>query len=454
MYINRKMKRQFQKNIFKRMWTILLVSALYRAVSAQQGTTLTLEDAIMHALENNREVQMSKLDEQISLAKYRQSQAVFLPQVEVSYTALVTDNPLNAFGSKLQQERITSSDFNPDLLNHPSETYDFMTKLEVRQPILNIDRLYQRKAGLRQSELYRFKTLRTREYVIFEVQNAYLKLQFAWRALKVIDEALQTARSVYTFTGNRFEKGLLQKSDFLNAQVQVNTLETKRAEAKSGLQNASDDLGILMGKPSREPFEPAGNWSADTPGVITDAPLPETRADFMALQKAAEAANMSVISGKTSYLPRINAFASYQLNDKSPDGFNASSYVAGVQLSWNLFNGMQTHQLIAQRRFERDKLSTQLDQQKEQALLELLKTQRSIHDARLKIQQQKMAVEQSDEALRILRNRYEQGLINTTEILMAQSQLSRQQLAYEQAVLEMNAALAYHQFLTAAGENR
>jgi outer membrane protein TolC len=454
MYINRKTKRQIRKNIFKRIWAVLLVSALCRTVSAQQGTVLSLEEAITHALENNREVQMSKLDEQISLAKYRQSQAVFLPQVEISYTALVTDNPLNAFGSKLQQERITSSDFNPDLLNHPSETYDFMTKLEVRQPILNIDRLYQRKSSQRQTELYHFKNLRTREYVTFEVQKAYLKLQFSYRALKVVGEALQTARSVYTFMGNRFEKGLLQKSDFLNAQVQVNTLETKFAEAKSSIQNASDDLGILMGKSSQEPFEPASNWTVDSTGLITDATLPETRADFMALQKAAEAANMSVISGKASYLPRVNAFASYQLNDKSPADFGANSYVAGIQLSWNLFNGMQTHQLIAQRRFESDKLTTQLDQQKEQAKMELLKTQRGIRDAHLKIQQQKMAVEQSDEALRILRNRYEQGLINTTEVLMAQSQLSQQQLAYELAVLEMNAALAYRQFLTAGGENK
>lgn len=51
-----------------------------------------------------------------------------------------------AFGSKLNQEIISQSDFNPDLLNNPERITNFATKLEVQQPLLNIDGVLQRQA--------------------------------------------------------------------------------------------------------------------------------------------------------------------------------------------------------------------------------------------------------------------------------------------------------------------
>lgn len=55
----------------------------------------------------------------------KQTEAIHLPQVSLSYTALVTDNPLNAFGVKLQkQSKITANDFNSALLNNPAAASD------------------------------------------------------------------------------------------------------------------------------------------------------------------------------------------------------------------------------------------------------------------------------------------------------------------------------------------
>ncbi|WP_218332040.1 TolC family protein, partial [Hydrotalea lipotrueae] len=128
-------------------------------VSAQDSTqVLTLADAITRASSNNKSVQLAGVDEQIAQSNYKQTDAIFLPQVGVSYTAMSTNNPLNAFGFKLQQKSITQADFNPDLLNHPSGTPDFSTQLSVQQPLLNLDMLYMRKGAAKQSELYQFKT--------------------------------------------------------------------------------------------------------------------------------------------------------------------------------------------------------------------------------------------------------------------------------------------------------
>ena len=95
---------------------------------------LTADNAVAAAMANNRELLLAASDEKIAAARYKETQAIFLPQAGLSYTAMATSNPLNAFGFKLQQRSIAQADFNPDLLNHPNGTPDFAARIDVQQP--------------------------------------------------------------------------------------------------------------------------------------------------------------------------------------------------------------------------------------------------------------------------------------------------------------------------------
>jgi outer membrane protein TolC len=430
-----------------------MLKAVVSNVSAQGATKLLkLDEAITATISNNKTIQLAKLDESIAAANYKQTDAIYLPQVGFSYTAFSTNNPLNAFGFKLQQKSISQNDFNPAFLNHPGGTPDFMTKLEVQQPLLNMDMVYKRKAAEKQTELYQYKTQRTKEYLIFEVQKAYLQLQLAYDAVKVLDEALQTTKSVYTFTDNHFKQGLIQKSDLLNAQVQVTTVETNVAKANSNIRNASDFLSLLMGQPDGIVYTVDHSLQTNLTEKDTTTKIAASRADFVAMQKAIEATDLMITSNKKSYLPKLNAFGSYQLNDNSMLGFGVNAYMAGVQLSWDIFKGNSTKNTIATQTLERKKLAEQLTQQQEQSQLELNKAYRDLADAQFDIQQQKTSIEQATESLTILQNRYNQGLVNTTDVLMATTQLSQQKFALAQAVFNANVTKAYLQLLTATGK--
>ena len=65
---------------------------------AQQRNHISMQDVVDIAAKNNANIQIAELDGKISIANYHQTDAVFLPQVSVNYTAMVTSNPLNAFG--------------------------------------------------------------------------------------------------------------------------------------------------------------------------------------------------------------------------------------------------------------------------------------------------------------------------------------------------------------------
>jgi outer membrane protein TolC len=426
---------------------LILTCSFSASLMAQDVVPLSLDDALAAVLKNNKEIIMASLDEESAEAKFKQTNAVFLPQIRVSYTAMSTNNPLNAFGFKLQQQSITQSDFNPALLNNPSAIQNFMTKAEWQQPILNMDMLYMRKAANEQRAVYIFKSKRTKEFLTFEVRKAYAQLQLAHQGKSVLEEALQAINSIYTATNNRFEKGFLQKSDVLNVQVQVATTESQLAQAKSNVQNASDYISLLMGVKAGTIYE------VDKISVVASiennmTEVPTNRADFQAMQSAISAQDLMINSGKMSYLPKINGFVEYLINDKNAFGFGSNSYLAGAQLSWTLFDGTATQHKIAQQRIERNKTVEQLNYQKEQSLLELNKTLRQKQDALVSLQQYEASVNQASEALRILQNRYQQGLVATNDILQSQTLLSQQKLNHAQAIFNFNTTQAYLQFLT------
>ncbi|SKC89803.1 TolC family protein [Ohtaekwangia koreensis] len=424
---------------------VILVSASIKA----QEVPLTLQEALDASFRNNKEIILSGIDEEIARAKYRQTDAVFLPQVRLSYTGVSTNNPLNAFGFKLQQQSITSNDFNPEVLNYPSSKQNFMTKAEWQQPLINADQVYARQAAQKQVEVYGFKTKRAKEYLTLEITNTYAQLYLAWQAMHVWEEATHAAATIYTDTNNRFEKGYLQKPDVLQVQVEQAMVATKLAEARSTIRNISDQLSLLMGAPGSAIYKADALIQVHT---VFDSTLliPENRSDFQAMRAAIAAHEKMIRSGKTSYIPRLNAFGEYLINDRQPFGFGSDSYLVGAQLSWTLFNGMSTRYKIAEQHAERNKATEQLSYQQEQAQLALRKALRQLDDTRYTLQQQETAVQQTAESLRILQNRYQQGLVTTGELLQALTLLSQQKLNQVLAVFQYNTTVAYLQFLTSS----
>lgn len=414
---------------------------------AQESKYISVEDAIAAAMKNNSNVKMAELDIKTANANYRQTDATFLPQVDLDYTALSTNNPLNAFGFLLQHQSVTASDFDPAKLNYPGSSQDYSAKAEVKLPILNMDMMYARKGAKVQEEVYKYKAERTRQYIEFETKKAYSQLQLSYLAKGILKKTLADVKQIHQSVTNFYNQGLVQKSDVLNAQVQVNTIETALAKAESNIKNASDGLRILMG------LEITGDtYQVDTltqkellPSADIIAP---TRADLMALSKVVDASTLMIKSSKMAFVPRINAFGAYQFNDGKPLKFGSDSYLIGINMNWKIFSGNQNKNKVRSYQFQRDKMTEELNQQKSQSQAELEKTKRDLNDSQIEILKQRTNVEQAEEALRITSNRFKEGLVNTTDLLMAQAQLSKQELQLAQAIMAYNITQSFMEFIT------
>lgn len=434
---------------YGKVWVaFLLVFLMSGTVFAQQKKVfLSLQKAIETAIADNSSFQTAKIDEAIMGERLNQSNVAFLPQANFSYTSLFTNNPLNAFGFKLQQSIVKQEDFNPALLNHPSGVSDFSAKIDVLQPLLNMDAVYMKKSIAVQLESYQLKTERVLDFLTYEVQKAYYQLQLTHQAVSVFEEALVAAKSFYDNTMNRFNEGLIQKSDLLNVEVQMLDIESQLDEAKSNIVNASDYLSVLMNQPTGTTYTTEKMFES-LPNVELSRVIPLKRSDFLAMDKAIIASGIMMKSLKMKQLPRLNLFASYQLNNKKIFSFNANAYLAGIQLSWNLFDGNATRYQLNHMKLEQSKLQVQLQSMQLENQMMLDKSFRDQGNALFRIKQQKAAIAQAEESWRILQNRYQEGLVSITDILNAQTQVSKQKLLLAQAVCNNNIANANIEFLT------
>jgi len=119
-------------------------------------------------------------------------------------------------------------------------------------------------------------------------------------------------------------------------------------------------------------------------------------------------------------------------------------------LSSNLFEGSKRFGKAQQSKAAFEKSKLQLEQYKSQSNLEINKAKRMLKDAENKLELSKLALDQSEESLRIRTNRYKEGLEKTTDMLMSETQYAQKQLEYYQTIFEYNYAQAYLQFLTKA----
>lgn len=416
---------------------------------SQDTLTISKVDLWQKVSDKNLQIKIANQEFKSAEADYHQSNALFLPNISVSHTAISTTNPLMAFGSKLNQEILTASDFDPALLNNPAKTQNFATKIEVLQPLINLDGLYGRQAAKSKMEAFQLQTERTKEYLELEVNKSFMQLQLAYQAVKVLEKASATSDANLKLIENYFKQGILQKTDLLSVQVRVNEIKNQLQYAKSNVQNASDYLAFLLNEDNtNKVYKPLEDLENTITIESINTTLSGNRKDIQAMSKSSEAYQKMLQSSKMNFLPRLNAFGNYELYDDVLFGTKAKGYVVGAQLSWNVFDGYKSIGKMEKAKADFQKSEIEMQQYKSQSQLELNKTNRQLKDAENKVNLAKLALEQSQEAYRIRSNRFTQGLEKTTDLLQSETQMFQKELEFLQAVFEYNFTQQYLQFLT------
>ena len=432
----------------KKSYIFILFLVLFGVkLTAQEIMPISKAEVLAKVSENNTAIKISEEEFNASKADYKQTNAVFLPNITASHTGISTTNPLMAFGSKLNQGILTAADFNPALLNNPNTTQNFATIIKVEQPLINLDGFYQRKAAKSKMEAMFLQTERTQDFLVFEVEKAYMQLQLAYQGVLVLEKALETSNANKTMADNSFKQGVLQRADVLNVEIRVTEVKNQLQTAKSNVQNASNYLSFLMNDKNDVIYKPTETLTVFDFNV-DDKLISENRADIRAMQLALKGFEAMNKADKMAFLPRLNAFGSYEMYDNKIFQGDASGYVIGAQLSWDIFQGSKRFGKAQKSKAEFEKSKLEYNQYVSKNNLELNKVKRQLVDAKNSLELTKLAVEQSEESLRIRKNRFKEGLEKTSDLLIAETQFAQKQLEYYQTMYQYNFTQTYLNFLT------
>jgi NodT family efflux transporter outer membrane factor (OMF) lipoprotein len=245
-----------------------------------------------------------------------------------------------------------------------------------------------------------------------------------FRALQV--ETLAGYRRALQITSNRYEAGVVARTDVLQAESQLANSQADLLSLERQRANFEHAIAVLIGKAPAHfnlPVDP--RWSVKVPALPPEVPstLLQRRPDIASAERRVAQANNRIGIERAAFFPSINLTGSIGLSAASlGDLFSASS------LAWALGSA------LAQTIFDAGARSARVDQAR--AALEeaaagyrqtVLSAFRDVEDQLIALrilQEQQVLRQQASRAADLVEqqvlNRYQAGQVGFTEVITAQ----------------------------------
>ncbi|OQX61799.1 MAG: hypothetical protein B5M56_08215 [Desulfococcus sp. 4484_241] len=409
--------------------TLLLVAFFFTcrpagAETSGENRVLSIHKAIEIALEKNPEILSAKARLESSAHMVSAARSGLMPRLDVSETFQNTSVPMWVFGTKLNQGTITAMDFNPSRLNDPDDISNFNTKVSMTWPLYDGGKTF---ADLARSKLAKEVSLlglkKVQQDIISRTAQAYVGVLLASENLKVVNKALETAIAHMKTVKNRYHNGFVVKSDLLRAQVRIAELVQQQLDAESRLDIAIAMLNTVMGNPvdSRPvlstPFQNCVETKGDQDLWIKKAL--SNRPDLKQLEIRQQIAKKKIEMSRAGHLPQVFLNGDYEINSKSFDG-SADCYTVGATVQLNLFAGNGISARVRAAKAEMESVKAMYEALKNAVKLQVRREYLSAQSAWQRIEVAGRSVAQSEENLRIVGNRYKNGLLTIVDLLDAQ----------------------------------
>lgn len=428
---------RYNNGFAKKILTAILVASCFqsgiRHVHAQAGAEerLTLQLAVEIALRTNPLVRATVSGRELADAQLGEARAGRLPLLQFSESYANSNNPVFAFGTLLEQGRFGPQNFDPRLLNAPPSINNFRTALTLKLSLFDQLQTETRiaQARLRQQQADRQKEL-VEQQIRFEVIRAYYGVLVAKARKEVADEAVETAEADVKRIRDLFETGLVVQSDLLAAEVQLAEFHQQQIQAAGDVVIAEAALNTALGLPVNTPHRIEGELVEKTFGVGDQDELVRLallhRPDYAQASLAVRSSEQSVRSALGEFLPRFDLFATFGGSGRGLASGSAD-YTVGANLTFNIFDPGRSARL-KQARAAEAMVTAEQDRLSDQIRFEVVRAYQQYVSAQDRLKVAARAVTQAEETLRIVQDRYQEGLTTITEMLRAETALLRARL--------------------------
>jgi outer membrane protein len=433
--------------------TLAVVMALV-VVPLMAQERLTLSTAVARALENNPELAIDAPGQEAARLDFKAARAGYLPRVDFEQSYLAGNNPVFVFGTLLTQQRFTANNFALPELNSPSPMDNLQTRATVQQTIWDFGRTRDRRDQARLGmEIADQSNQDHRRQIMLAVIDGYYATSLARASLQTARLALRSAEAIENQAKARVESGLAIEADLLRSRAHLSVAKQQEIHAQGQLESAQAHLNRLMGNPLNLAIGETVSLAAATISLPSEESLvseqKRQRPDYQNLLAELHQAENAVRLRQKEFLPVITGYGTWEADNPSLNDWGGNNWAAGITLRWNLYAGGGD---AAQRDAALQRLEQKRRQVAAQESAMALEIRRAIIQYRTAEQQAKAAQAaeaQSEEGLRILKNRYDAGLTTMTDLLSAETERSNARTNLAEAIYRHR--LSYAQIEYAAG---
>ncbi|MCK6599201.1 MAG: TolC family protein [Bdellovibrionaceae bacterium] len=400
---------------------ILFASIYFISFKVFGIEVLTLEGALKEANQNSLLVQKAQASMEEMKWKKRETSSGYLPVFTAGLNYL-TDKKYMLLDTTLGGNNLTI----PQVV--PTTQYTLRATLPLFDGLVNIKR-YQAGALLEEA------SSKDLEWTVFSIHRQTILQFYKSLSTQVLSEvAEQNLKTLQDHLKDikAFKKvGVSTNYDVLRVEVQVSEASSEWLNSQDNVEIAKYKLGEILGK-EQEIRLLNGKLPILNESIINhiDQNILEKRTDILALKLKTQAQEKNYEGLSRYWIPRISIFGEAQYYNNKNDRFDDSEsfrngYLVGLNLSWNIFDGMNS---ISR--------SAQAEQQ-------VIQTQKTLKMTEIKAKQdfefwkrkfkyfcsvyksRSNDVIRSEEAVRLAKEGRKAGLRTSTDLLDAESDLFR-----------------------------
>ena len=293
----------------------------------------------------------------------------------------------------------------------------------------------------------------TKEETAMKVVNYYSSLFKAQKTIELLKENQKKAQQRVIDFSEMEKNGIIPRNDLLKAQLQVSKIQLSIDDTNADLNMANYYLVSLLKLPEGTKLEIKESDFANfqmTNIPTSEQPALENRKDLQALQFQEKASQANIKATRSAYYPSIAMVGGYTTLDLKNVVTVQNAMNIGLGVSYDLSAILKNGTMV--------KLAESKSQEvknSEEMLTDYIKiqVQKGIEDYNLALKQNQVylqAVEQSAENYRIVKDKYENGLSDTNDLLEAD--VEQLNSTINSTLAKANTIQKYYELLSVTGQ--
>ncbi len=438
----------------KIFFVIILLSAAYLSPmlsQAQDTKPLSLQEAINLSITNSKQLKASEARNEQAAGALKEAKDNRLPNAGISGSYLRLATPVISLKTKAFGTPRPDSTGGGGI---PAVNQAMYGIVNISLPIYAGGRIrYGIESAKYLQEAVMLDAENDKAAVILNTINAYINLYKAGVTVNVVKENLQQSLQRDSVLSRLEQNGLLARNDLLKAELQSSNIELSVLDAENNRKMANVNMNLMLGL-------------AEQTILITDSASFEknirlknveeyeqlalqNRKDILALSFRKKAATTGIAAAKAELYPSIALTGGYIAAD-IPHLISITNAInAGIGLQYNLGSLWKTKAKIVQAQAREKEITANQAQLDDAVRLHVNQDYENFLLSRKKIEVYQKAVAQATENYRITKNKYDNNLVNTTELLDANVSLLQSKINL--AVAKADVVLAYNRLLETAG---